>query len=601
MTSLTDIMNEIILKPSVGKEVKLKMAPSKSPHSTEEVLKVRKNVFEDVEYEIELVSENNLLNVCTFINGEEVESHLHESKIVFGYDSQKIFSNIFGFAQIALCVKGHNTEKWYYSEYVSVLVRPSNKNRSISLMLHYIYENMEDYLYQEMTRHGIGKDEVAKDFWSQILLLEEIVNVYESNYGYFMANSRYKLDKKEVLDRTEKLQYVDSKTIQYIVRHPEYLDRSAVGISYGSQTYLPRKTLMSQNVITYDIYENQVVVGFLSQMFMTIENLKTNVQKFIDSVVIKETAENGYIVSSFIIYKNATEQLQDFMQRIELLEEKFRQLLMSYKTILKVTYSNVYIIPKPTAIFMNVPQYNRVYSCIMKWHKRNAYDFKKEQIMMNFFSTPEIFETYSLIKLVGFIKESGYELTETKHVYYPKRADWRYEQRNCNNTYVFKNEDSSITLYYEPIIYDEDSRTINGIGLYRNNSISLNNETDEERRGHYYVPDYLIKYSDGEKESYLICDAKFSSNKNVRYKMIPNLAYKYITSISTIRLEDKLKGLYVFYGIVDDNVNQESFYDVHIDTAKEVTPYIKMVPVSEEVPYAYQEANAYDMLRKLIG
>ena len=103
-------MNEIILRPSVGKEVKLKMTSSKPPHCTEEVLKVCKNVFEDVEYEIELDSENNLFNVCTFVNGEEVKSFQHESKLVFEYDSRKIFSNIFGFAQIALCVKRQNIE-----------------------------------------------------------------------------------------------------------------------------------------------------------------------------------------------------------------------------------------------------------------------------------------------------------------------------------------------------------------------------------------------------------------------------------------------------------------------------------------------------------
>ncbi len=593
-------MEQIILRPSTGGEINLIMSPYKPIHSAEEVLKVCKSVCEDVEYEIELTSDDSLFAVRVFINGEEQESYTYGNKIVFGYENQRIFANIYGFAQIALLIKKPNAEQWFYSEYVSVLVRPSDKNRSVSLMLKYIYANMEDYLFQEMTHPGIGKEEVSRDFWSQIILLEEVANVYEGNYGYFMANSRYKLDKKEVLDRTEKLQHVDAKTIQYMVRHPEYLDRSVVGISYGSQTYLPRKTLMTQNVITYDIYENQVVIGFLNQMFLIIEDLKSTVQRFMDSVIVNETADNGYIVSSFIIYENAAEQLREFMQRIMLLEEKYRQLLMSYTRILDVTYSNNFVMPKPTAIFMNVPQYNRVYSCIMKWNKRNVYDFEKEQMLMNFFNAPEIFETYSLIKLVDYIRESGYVLKEAKHVQYPKRADWRYEQKNCNNTYIFENESSTITLYYEPIIYDQDSREINGIGLFRNNRISLNNESDEERRGHYYVPDYLLKYSDEDKENYIICDAKFSSNTKVRHKIIPSLTYKYITSISTIEANAELKGLFVFYGIVDDYANHESFYDVQLETVKEIKPYIKLVPISEEIPYAYQENNAYEMLRKLV-
>ena len=59
--------------------------------------------------------------------------------------------------------------------------------------------------------------------------------------------------------------------------------------------------------------------------------------------------------------------------------------------------------------------------------------------------------------------------------------------------YIFTNEDSRITLYYEPVIYDEDRTNVNGISLYRNNSISLNRETDDERQGHYYVPDYVAQ------------------------------------------------------------------------------------------------------------
>ncbi len=594
-------MEEIILRPSIGREINLIMSQLRPIHSAEEVLKVCKNVYEDVEYEIELTSDIGKCSITVYINGEEQESYLYGNKIVFGDDNKKIFANIYGFAQIVLCIRKINSEQLFYSEYVSVLIRASDKNKSVSMMLKYIYANMEDYLFHEMNKPEIGKEEITDDFWAQILFLEEVANVYEGNYGYFKANSRYKLDKKEVLDRTEKLQHIDAKTIQYMVRHPEYLDRSVIGINYGSQTYLPRKTLMTQNVISYDIYENKIVVSFLNQMFLVIEDLKSNVQRFIDSGSVDENADNGYIVSSFIIYENALELLREFLQRILVLEDKYRQLLMSYKRILDVKYSNSFEMPEPTAIFMNVPQYNRVYSCIMKWNQHNAYDFEKEQMMMNFFNAPEIFETYSLIKLINYIKESGYILKKTKQVHYPKRSHWLYKQKNYNNTYIFENESSSITLYYEPFIYDEDSRSVNGIGLFRNNSVSLNNKTDEEYRGHYYVPDYLLKYSDENKENYIICDAKFSSKMRVKHKIIPYLAYKYITSISTIDESDSLKGLFVFYGIVDNYAMNESFYDAKIESAKDIIPYIKLVPISEEISYTYQENNVFDILQKLMG
>ena len=127
----------------------------------------------------------------------------------------------------------------------------------------------------------------------------------------------------------------------------------------------------------------------------------------------------------------------------------------------------------------------------------------------------------------------------------------------------------------------------------------MNIESDDEFRGHYYVPDYVIKYSDGELNNYMICDAKYSAKNKVRYKLIPNLSYKYLTSISPISSTDNLKGMYIFYGIVDENYRSESFYNVRIDSTKKIKPFIKLVPISEEIQYAYQENNAYDLLKNL--
>ena len=85
----------------------------------------------------------------------------------------------------------------------------------------------------------------------------------------------------------------------------------------------------------------------------------------------------------------------------------------------------------------------------------------------------------------------------------------------------------------------------------------------------------------------------------IKTEMIPNLAYKYLTSISAINENALIKGMYIFYGITDDIVNSESFYDVRISGAKEISPEIRMVPMSEEVPYKYQENNLFELIRRL--
>ena len=591
-------MNEIILRASKGKELVLSVNCIRPSHSVEEVLKSRKNVYEDQEYAIVLPESAQLDYISVYVNNERRNCMLSKGEIRF--EDERIFENVLGFAQISLNVVCEGKSDWYYTEFMSVLIRPSRKNKSINEMIKFIYENQGDFLFHESLMPELGGDKIKDDFWTQMLIFEDIANVYEDCFGYFMANSRYELKKIETLDRIEKLQYVDSKTIQYMTQHPEYLDRNVVGIAYGAQHYLPRKTLMTQNTISLDIYENQVVIHLLEYMVKAISALKKELINLVDGIHIDETAEGGYLVSSYVIYENAQERINEFRNQIDLLEEKYGKLIRAYRGIMTVSDNEEFMNPRFTAIFANVPQYNRIYNCITSWNKRNVYDFEKERLMMSFFDVFEIFEIYTLTKLILQLQDIDFVLTEAKHVNYPKRRVWRDNSRRINNTFVFKQGSQIITIYYEPVIYNEDYSELNGIFLYRNNTVSLNKESEDELKGSYYVPDYVIKYEDSKIEHYLICDAKYTYKRNVRFKYVPDLAYKYLTSVSVMRENARIKGLYVFYAIADDYTDGESFFDVRIDGIKNNDQEIMMVPYSEEIPYAYQDNNAFEMIRRLI-
>ena len=129
----------------------------------------------------------------------------------------------------------------------------------------------------------------------------------------------------------------------------------------------------------------------------------------------------------------------------------------------------------------------------------------------------------------------------------------------------------------------------------------MNRETDDERQGHYYVPDYVIKYEAEGRERYLICDAKFSRKSKVQYQLIPDLAYNYLTSISVVHENSEIIGLFVFYGLNEGNGIIESIYDRQIKGGKKITPRIELFPLSEGLSYSIQTRNAMEMLRVLIG
>lgn len=104
------------------------------------------------------------------------------------------------------------------------------------------------------------KENGYQNLSTQIILAEEIAAVYESSFGYFKANSRFKIDKILKVDRFEHLQHVTPATVQFIAIHPDELRRinSHSGIRIGNSVYQPEKTLSMHNERSYDIYENRV-------------------------------------------------------------------------------------------------------------------------------------------------------------------------------------------------------------------------------------------------------------------------------------------------------------------------------------------------------
>lgn len=597
-------MEEMTLVSQSGGSVILKLNSEKKHYVVEEILSVHSKVYSDGIYVIRMNNSEKMTDIDVYVNGNFVATDYRDNKIYFCGENRNVFAGIIGFAQISLYItyQDGNTE-WLYSEYTSVLIKATDTNKSLDVMLRYVYGNQEDILQRDVKVTGIGKQSNQRfdDFWSQIVLLEEIANVYENNYGYFKANCRYKLEKVEVMDRAEKLQEVDSKTIQYISQHPEYLKNSVSGIKYGRQYFLPSKTLMMQKRITNDIYENQIVISFLEHIWGEVTLLSERIREYIRMLHTESEYEDGYIVSSYLLYVNAKETLNEFVDRISELEKQYHKLVVSYAQILNVKRITMDKRPEPTAIFMNLPQYNRIYTCILRWYGKSGYDLVNERVMLNFTNAPSIYEVYVLIKIINHIKDFGYKLKEAKTASYPKQANWIYKNQNYNNTYIFTNENSRITLYYEPVIYDENRTNVNGIALYRNNSFSLNRETDDERQGHYYVPDYIIKYEADDRERYLICDAKFSRKSKVQHQLMPDLVYKYLTSVSVIQENAEIVGLFVFYGLNEANSNIESFYDRQIKDGKIITPKIELFPLSEELSYSTQTNNALKLLRILIG
>ena len=232
-------------------------------------------------------------------------------------------------------------------------------------------------------------------------------------------------------------------------------------------------------------------------------------------------------------------------------QKRILAIQLAYHGIFTFPCERMRNIPKPTAVFMAVPQYRQVYDCMFEWIKCSNVGLQVHNQILGLKKMNEIYELYVLLKLIRYFTDIGYTISRRERSVYEFTKRTMYQNTKHCNQFHFVRENDSVTLFYQPVIYCNTAGLRHGIGLYRNNTIKVNrNEYEAYDGGEYYTPDYIIKYENlkSQEVKYFILDAKYSNIKNVLRYQITDMTFKYLFSISSINPKDEIIGLYIING-----------------------------------------------------
>ena len=546
-------------------------------------------VYEDIEYSIEVAGIEAPFSVQAIcINGNEESFVVRENRVFFpGKDGsdRTVFGGYFGFAYISVTLKYEDGEIVnYFSEYLSIKVRDDWKSQRVEKMLDFILEHQDFLLFEraESSTHVSDHQKLkTNNVESRLALAEEIARYYDNSIGYFSANSQYKIKEKNVVDHIEKLQSFSPQTLQYICTHPEYLKETTLGggIRIAGRNLYPEKTLMSKNIRSFDTYENRALLGFLKKMRTDLGELKDQISKLLEQIPFYEGSVDGYMHSAWIIFRKTILSLQKQSARVQQLENKYTMLEKVYERIFRIrSCEELRCPPRKTEIFFSLPHYNNLFYAIYRWFSFSEYNFEEERFILDFIKVSSLYELYVLCKIIQGLISNNAEMIQSYEKEYIVGKDALYDNTNSINTFVFADKTRKYTLYYQPVIYNIDSRKQTGIGLYRNNSYSF----ESKKRGTYYTPDYVLKIEEDEKTTYYIGDAKYKRLQTVEDYDIAPTCYKYLTSVSTVSEEDNVEGLFIIYGKCNESDQIKSVYDFQLSiTGKAISPKAFIVPLSE--------------------
>ncbi len=526
-----------------------------------------------------------------------------------GGGAKKLFLDCYGFVTLSLLLlKKDGSQEALSTDYLPVLVRQGQLNQAVRAMVRYVYDRQEKLLFNgEPKPRDLGdlRKNGYRSLAAQLHLAREIAGFYEDSYGYFKANSRFRIEKVPTVMDLERIPAITPSTLSYIATHPGELKPASGrgGIPVGNRFYQPQKALSSQSKPSQDIYENRVVLSFLRQMVDQVDLLRSRCLELLNPLPQQEAHESGYLYSAYYLFAETRRSLENGVEQLNQLYDKFAQLWSSYRQALPIPLDPLAAEPRPTAIFLSVPEYHRLFLLAHEWMHYGVYDLRRERFLLSFVKLSSLYESYLLLKLLDYLTDRGYTLDAVRQCSYPVPENWLYRNTNCANTFVLSNESSQATVYYQPVIFDTDKSRINGIGLYRNNSLPGEGGDPEgfQRGGRYYTPDYLVKVSQNGADSYLVMDAKFSDLHTVRSYHVRNLAFKYLFSLSPVSSAGRLRGMAILYGKCAGEDAAQSAYDNQLPGAS-ISPFAELLPLMEGIQPAEAQYRMLDaVFQKLLG
>lgn len=556
----------LLLLADSKEKVELPLQETNPQYNVKDLILAKQNciVYSNLRYSAFLSCPDGfdeILKIKVFLNNIEIPVSIQKEYngfIIQFLDnnlSNFIFMDCYGFVQFLVYLETSCNCINLYSDYAVVYLKANQDNYTICKMAEYVYNNHEKYLYEFSKPHYITglKEELNNDLlFIKLKLLKKIINIYDDSYSYFKFNSKVKIIEKGYIDRFEKLNIISVPTLEFIAQHPEelYPAISEKGIKFKRQYYQPKNTLVMNKIISYNIYENKVLVGFLNYLINYTSDLQEKINKFIDG--IKQPQINGYISSISYIYNTTKMQLTNRLQEIDFYKEHLKRIYVLYKQIFNVNDELIYCVPKQTAIFQSIPKYNIIFNGIKDWFSLGAYDLSKEEFLLPIIVNHKLYEYYALLKLINCLVLQGFTNTQNYKFNYKVSNNAKYKNTLYNNTFEFVKGDIAIKLYFQPVIFGDKFNSIdnNGVNLYRATSLTMAsvNFDDRESSGKgYYAPDYIIKIITPEKINYCILDAKFSTFKIVKNQYYSNLVFKYLFSVNAVKGE-KLIGLCALCG-----------------------------------------------------
>ena len=446
-----------------------------------------------------------------------------------GGERKPFFRNILGECRLAISIAPDSVSSAEYVPLSSVDIRGNKiSQESAQKMISYIGRRAPEaiWLPRSATLFPTARDgDNRHDYMSFFEEAERGVGVLLSAFPYIRSNACSRLTPKNRIQKTHLKPDYSSSNFDWLASHPEVLipvqEQSLDSIYIASQPYIPEELEVQQLDEEYDVYENQIIMGYID---LVCEYLSLFVDKFGGKFNNEaDSYQQGRGLYLFeILKKEGLRFLASSVSRARRLLKSLRELHDSYNSVFGVSYT----LKQPpifTPKVLSNLYYRSIFERVASWHALGSPDWSIAEPQAGIKSIDQVYEIYCLHRLREGIVESGYTQKEPDG---DEKKDFMF----------FENDTHCIELHYERFFFssryqkDADFHNIENWYGDGRSLIQRKGSWKSHRR-----PDFTlaIKKKNGQGLKHLIVfDAKYKDHHTTFARDLPDATLKYVHGIS---------------------------------------------------------------------
>jgi len=437
---------------------------------------------------------------------------------------------------------------------IEILARKINADR-INAMLDFLARNdgRDFAALARITRKYSGVKEGDKSIAFTLDRIEKYLNFLEEALPKIIRKPIVKMISRNLVKPYNRHANITEDSINYIISSPEsiyeVLGEDDALFKFDDRFFNIDTILETEIVEETDLYENQVLHGFVEVLFIATNDLlkklsEMKVKRSNNEVLGYESLFNKLNQFNTRLNQPSIDRCLTYIRQLR----KFKRILSDRLKVKNIVTSE----PKFTHKAKQNITYHQIFLMMIEWSRFGTPDWSLQNELNSIQDLSKLFEFY----LFCVTKEHVMNYSQQFHGgLIESPIDGTNDSR-----FIFQvNEDIKAELLYEPDIFYSDNQEDALLPLYKNTE-AWNNKTDTRNLSPEYdsfaqirnkngfqlrvdgsrvqkifrirrAPDIILRFVNGEQESLLIMDAKYMTTHKAFHVAMPTCAMKYLHGI----------------------------------------------------------------------